>query len=110
MKHFDVSIHGWKDKRKLLLPSINKVKKINMSAEVENSLTKLAHDYFRTLSPLAEKINADIEEVIVELQDHWSSLKPKEKEKIIGNVWQIFFPHPTFVQFNFQMTHCSNKK
>lgn len=55
-----------------------------MSAEVENSLTKLAHDYFRTLSPLAEKINADIEEVIVELQDHWSSLKPKEKEKMIG--------------------------
>lgn len=56
-----------------------------MSAAIENSLTKLAHDYFRTLSPLAEKINADIEEVIVELQDHWSSLKPKEKEKIIGN-------------------------
>ncbi|XP_063707865.1 uncharacterized protein LOC134836604 [Culicoides brevitarsis] len=56
-----------------------------MSEVVENSLTKLAHDYFRTLSPLAEKINADIEEVIVELQDHWTSLKPKEKEKIIDD-------------------------
>lgn len=62
-----------------------------MSAEIENSLTKLAHDYFRTLSPLAEKINADIEEVIVELQDHWSSLKPKEKEKIIGNYFRLAF-------------------
>uniref|UniRef100_A0A336ME82 CSON000279 protein n=1 Tax=Culicoides sonorensis TaxID=179676 RepID=A0A336ME82_CULSO len=56
-----------------------------MSAEIENSLTKIAHNYFRTLSPLAEKINADIEEVIVELQDHWTSLKPKEKEKIIDD-------------------------
>lgn len=73
-----------------------------MSAEVENSLTKLAHDYFRTLSPLAEKINADIEEVIVELQDHWTSLKPKEKEKMIGKFCLLLFLcflHPSYIIF-----------
>lgn len=56
-----------------------------MSAEIESqNLSKLAHDYLASINPIACKINSEIEDVISTIQDHWSSLKPKEKEKIIG--------------------------
>lgn len=55
-----------------------------MSADVEVNLSKIAHDYLASLSPLAAKVNADIEDVIGGYQDLWISLKPREKEKLIG--------------------------
>lgn len=54
------------------------------ASDIEVNLSQIAHDYLANLSPLAAKVNADIEDVISNYQDFWSSLKPKEKEKLIG--------------------------
>lgn len=69
------------------------------AATTESNLAKIAQDYLTHLNPLAEKISTDIEDVIKNYEDYWSSLKPREKEKFLGALPHTSYPHSTLGQW-----------